>query len=1163
MGTNLMRALLLTSASVAMVATAAPTAAYAQEATYQIDIPAQSMGDALRALGKATKQNIVFNGSLVKGKRSAAVRGRMSASEALGRMLQGSGLNMSRGSGGGFVVVPGGNGSGAANGGTQGARAKEAPARGNNPENASRTTAPALTKAPASVVIDSRTGAALKGALVEIIETGEVTATNDLGEFRFPGKAGSYNLRFSYLGYPEYQQFVELRDGRATTAIVLTDGGTTTDIIVTAYQSARAQALNQERTAENTSTVVSGDLLGQFDGNTISEALRRVPGIAFETDGNTGDGTNIIVRGLPSSFNTITLNGQRLPFGDSVGRSPNLSNILADSISQITINKTLLPNQDGSGTGALVEIETKGPLDRPKRYLNVSAERAGSAKGFLRETNLSGTASFRFGADKNFGVSASVQYRKRDVLHVGLNASTALPRYLPLEDDGRPVFSINDIDPRRLFPFEEGAPEIDQASTAISQGENSVKNLAIGLSAEWAIGTHTNLKFDYNRNDSRTSLFARTFQINPFTNYRSMPIPELGGEERLTRVWEGAIFPGAAVANVTRGISYQPERRNLTTTLGLQGQTNFGRWEFDYSASYGRGRNSNEDPLSVIFSRNSFFLTIDRSQLTDEVLANTINGRLISLFPVMGDQVSLPGLNENGLAIVNGSTDFFASDASLAASFARNRRYSGKFSAKYTFNNSFMKYLEAGVYYENSEVTANALPNTSYSFTRSSASNLGLAFSERILDRVGLPNAILVTSRQDFLNFYERLQGGAIPDAIATVYDPPEFSSFRGTREKTIAGYLQANIELGKLQVVGGARFERVKTVSGGEEASVIFRPDGSVDAEWFQSHPASDKLLSGVDNTVLPRVQANYRFADNLIVRAGFYQSIARPNIVQLAGDALITLDQRPFFGPSGNQPLLSIILPNPSLQASVTNNFDLSLEWYNSNIGAIKVGVFMKPTKNPFFSNSDKLSLTLPDGVTLPDDPRFTDPNLALAISKPENAKYTTRFWGVELSAERRFDFLSGLWGGFGIYANYTYTNGKREVRQSFLAGNEEIVRVLPYSTSPKHSGTAALTYARRGLDASLAYTRQARYLIANSDFGLDPYREAISSLDFKATYNTKFRGSDLRIFFEASNLLRGSKHPTQETSVGGAKGVPKVIFGSSYTGGRSLRGGLSISF
>lgn len=120
MGTSLIRAMLLASAGVAVAVVGAPTAAYAQEATYQIDIPAQSMGDALRALGKATKQNIVFNGSLVRGKRSAAVRGRMAASEALAQMLSGSGLQMGRGSGGGFTVVKGGNGQVADNASSRG-----------------------------------------------------------------------------------------------------------------------------------------------------------------------------------------------------------------------------------------------------------------------------------------------------------------------------------------------------------------------------------------------------------------------------------------------------------------------------------------------------------------------------------------------------------------------------------------------------------------------------------------------------------------------------------------------------------------------------------------------------------------------------------------------------------------------------------------------------------------------------------------------------------------------------------------------------------------------------------------------------------------------------------------------------------------------------------
>ena len=112
MGTNIIRAILLASVSVAS-AVAVPAQAFAQEAAYQVDIPAQSLGDALRSLGRLTRQNIVFDGSLVRGKKSVAIRGRMTSGEALSKMLAGSGLVIARGAGGTLMVKAG-------NGGTAG-----------------------------------------------------------------------------------------------------------------------------------------------------------------------------------------------------------------------------------------------------------------------------------------------------------------------------------------------------------------------------------------------------------------------------------------------------------------------------------------------------------------------------------------------------------------------------------------------------------------------------------------------------------------------------------------------------------------------------------------------------------------------------------------------------------------------------------------------------------------------------------------------------------------------------------------------------------------------------------------------------------------------------------------------------------------------------------
>jgi outer membrane receptor protein involved in Fe transport len=110
MGNLLVRSVLTATASIAASAVALPAAAQSVGQGYDLNIPAQSLGDALRSFGRATRQNVIFDGASVRGKRSMAVRGRYTAREALDRMLAGSGLSVSTGAGGVMMVRPG-NGS--------------------------------------------------------------------------------------------------------------------------------------------------------------------------------------------------------------------------------------------------------------------------------------------------------------------------------------------------------------------------------------------------------------------------------------------------------------------------------------------------------------------------------------------------------------------------------------------------------------------------------------------------------------------------------------------------------------------------------------------------------------------------------------------------------------------------------------------------------------------------------------------------------------------------------------------------------------------------------------------------------------------------------------------------------------------------------------------
>ncbi|MBY8824151.1 TonB-dependent receptor domain-containing protein [Sphingomonas colocasiae] len=78
--------------------------AAAQEKSFRLNIAAQPLGGALRQLARETRRQVMFDGKSVAGKRSAAINGHFSAEEALRRMLAGSDLTVTTGSGGIFMV---------------------------------------------------------------------------------------------------------------------------------------------------------------------------------------------------------------------------------------------------------------------------------------------------------------------------------------------------------------------------------------------------------------------------------------------------------------------------------------------------------------------------------------------------------------------------------------------------------------------------------------------------------------------------------------------------------------------------------------------------------------------------------------------------------------------------------------------------------------------------------------------------------------------------------------------------------------------------------------------------------------------------------------------------------------------------------------------------
>lgn len=82
----------ITIAVLALLVLGAATAAGARSVTYSLDIPSQSLNEALQQLALASRHKLFYRSELVEGKKSPALKGEFTAEQALQALLAGTNL---------------------------------------------------------------------------------------------------------------------------------------------------------------------------------------------------------------------------------------------------------------------------------------------------------------------------------------------------------------------------------------------------------------------------------------------------------------------------------------------------------------------------------------------------------------------------------------------------------------------------------------------------------------------------------------------------------------------------------------------------------------------------------------------------------------------------------------------------------------------------------------------------------------------------------------------------------------------------------------------------------------------------------------------------------------------------------------------------------------
>ena len=138
----------------------------------------------------------------------------------------------------------------------------------------------------------------------------------------------------------------------------------TDSIIVTATQPhGQAEAINEERTADNILQVLPANVITSLPNANIADAVGRLPSVTLERD--EGEGKYVQIRGTEPRLSNVTIDGINVPSPESGVRQIKLDVLASDLVSEVEINKTLQANMDGDGIGGSVNLKTKTAGEQP------------------------------------------------------------------------------------------------------------------------------------------------------------------------------------------------------------------------------------------------------------------------------------------------------------------------------------------------------------------------------------------------------------------------------------------------------------------------------------------------------------------------------------------------------------------------------------------------------------------------------------------------------------------------------------------------------------------------------------------------------------------------------------------------------------------------------
>jgi hypothetical protein len=220
-------------------------------------------------------------------------------------------------------------------------------------------------------VIDSNTHESVTNAGVFIDKNINVAVTGLSGGYIFTNlKPGNYVINAKSAGYENsipQQLIIKSESDTIKYNIYIKPKTTSIDEVKVLGQlnkETNQSARNDERLASNVINIVSAKTIESLPDQNVADVMQRVSGISM-TKNSSGGNSNMVIRGMPSRYNSTLVDGVVMPSTSSSGRSVSLEMFGSELVGRIEVVKALTPDLEGDAIGGTVNVKMKQAPDTP------------------------------------------------------------------------------------------------------------------------------------------------------------------------------------------------------------------------------------------------------------------------------------------------------------------------------------------------------------------------------------------------------------------------------------------------------------------------------------------------------------------------------------------------------------------------------------------------------------------------------------------------------------------------------------------------------------------------------------------------------------------------------------------------------------------------------